>query len=173
MNSNDLVSKILAMVSEDAKIKGILDQLLGGFGTQFAVVPSEQVVQPETAISYDDLALHCSVMRRAVLCGFITPPKRRGPPDCVLNPPDKATPRVWQGCGLVLIVAGDAELHARVSSSSPPTPVYGGARMSATDIGTPTSTLSRAASLHAMADADAHDGEWYELDERPRAVEYE
>jgi hypothetical protein len=170
MHSNDLVSKILAMVSEDAQVKFILDRLLGGYGTQFAVVPSEQVVQPDAAVSYDDLALHCSVTRRAVLCGFITPPKRRGPPDCVINPPDKATPRAWAGCGLVLIVAGHAELHGRMSS---PTPGYGSARMSATDIGTPTGTRSRAAtSLHASADAEARDNGCFELEERPRAVEY-
>jgi hypothetical protein len=148
MNSNDLVSKILAMVSEDAKVKGILDQLLGGYGTQFAVVPSEQVVQPGALVSFQELAAHCSQMRRSILCGVIeAPAANRGSPECVLNPPNKTAPRAWTGCGLVLIVA---DLVARPSSvaTSPNTPA------AASAAGTPTSTLSRVASLRVMADVE-------------------
>jgi hypothetical protein len=172
MNSNDLVSKILAMVSEDGQVKTILDQLLGGYGTQFAVVPSEQVVQPDAEVSYDELALHCSVMRRAVLCGYLTPPARRGPPACVLNPGDRAAQRSWAGCGLVLIVA-DAERLPGASTSSPATPPYGArksVRMSATDIGTPGS-LSRANSLRVIADPETQEKECFQFAERPPADE--
>ena len=177
MNSNDLVSKILAMVSEDAKVKCVLDQLLGGYGTQFAVVPAEQIVQPDEQVSFDELALHCSVVRRSVLCGYITPRRRRSPSECILNPADKATPRSWTACGLVLIVADAERLpHA---AASPVTPVYvdraySGRLSTGGDGATPTSTLSRAASLLQMSkgeDESSPDVDCFEFDERPRAEE--
>ena len=172
MNSNDLVSKILAMVSEDPKVKGVLDQLLGGYGTQFAVVPAEQVVQPDAELSFSELALHCSAVRRSVLCGYMTPRSRRSPSECVLNPSDKDAPRAWTGCGLVLIVA-DAERLPHAVAASPITPTYARQTSAGGDDGTPTSTMSRATSLLQMnkGEDESPDVECFEFDERPRADE--
>ena len=119
MQSNELVSKILAMVSEDAAIKHILDQLLGGTGTQFAVTPSELYVSPDAAVSFEELAQHCSVKRRCVLCGYIVPAVRgvaggpATPPLCVMNPPDKTARREWGGFGLVVIATDERLVQHR------------------------------------------------------------
>jgi hypothetical protein len=115
IQSNDLVSKILAMVAEDPHSKVVLDQLLGGTGTQFAVVPSEEYVAPLALVSFAELARHCSAQRGATLCGYIAPSARgraRRVGACVMNPADKGARRAWGGHGLVLI-ATDARLVAR------------------------------------------------------------
>jgi hypothetical protein len=121
MQSNDLVSKILAMVAEDVLTKTVLDELLGGTGTQFRVTPSAEFLRPGARLSFAQLAAHCSAVRGCVLCGVIE--ARAGGSAqqamCVLNPPDKHAPRAWDGCGLVLI-ATDARLimHGSVRRSA-------------------------------------------------------
>jgi hypothetical protein len=116
MQSNDLVSKILAMVAEDPLCKTVLDQLLGGTGTQFAVVAAEEYVSPRAEVSFAELAAHCSAVRRCVLCGFIEPhaAKRSAAkvlPACVLNPARKNARRAWGGYSLV-VIATDLRLVA-------------------------------------------------------------
>jgi hypothetical protein len=109
MQSTDLTSKILAMVAEDVRTKTVLDQLLGGTGTQFRVTPAASYVRPDALVSFAELAAHCSAVRDCVLCGFIHARGPRGAPACVLNPEDKHTRRSWEGCGLV-VIATDARL---------------------------------------------------------------
>ncbi len=115
MQSNDLVSKILAMVSEAPIAKSVLDQLLGGTGTQFSCVPSEQYVEEGAVVSFAELAAYCSEVRSCVLCGFIEPAAKRraegGPaqrmPACVMNPPDKGARHGWEGYTLVVIAVDE------------------------------------------------------------------
>ena len=102
MHSNQLVSKILAMVSEEKSIKVVLDQLLGGTGTQFAVVPAAECVVPGSFLSFAELAQYCSVERRATLCGVI-----ESHAAAVINPPDKCRRRTWEGCGLVMVTTDE------------------------------------------------------------------
>jgi hypothetical protein len=116
IQSNDLVSKILAQVAEDPLCKAVLDQLLGGTGTQFAVVAAEDYVAPRVEVSFAELAAHCSAARRCVLCGYIEPhaAKRSAAkqlPACVLNPARKDARRAWGGYSLI-VIATDMRLVA-------------------------------------------------------------
>ena len=121
MQSNELSSKILAMVSEDAYVKSILDQLLGSEGTQFSVVPSREFVAPDADVSFAELARHAA-SRNCVLCGFIelgsvgASGNMAEPPRCVINPEDKAERRAWGGCSLVVVVTDPRLVATRAPS---------------------------------------------------------
>ena len=120
MQSNELSSKILAMVSEDAYVKSILDQLLGSEGTQFSVMPSREFVAPDADVSFAELARHAA-SRNCVLCGYIEPGtvgsggNMADPPRCVINPEDKAERRAWGECNLVVVVTD----HRLVATRAP------------------------------------------------------
>ncbi len=122
MHSNHLVSKILAMVAEDSSNKLILDQLLGGTGTQFAVVPAELYVAPDALVSFAELARFCGAAAACTLCGVVEPRGAAGaklaragdpriPERVIINPRDKTARRTWAGCGLVTVTT-DARLVA-------------------------------------------------------------
>ena len=122
MQSNELSSKILAMVSEDAYVKSILDQLLGSEGTQFSVVPSREFVAPDAVVTFAELARHAA-SRNCVLCGYIelgsagAAGSMAEPPRCVINPEDKAERRAWGDCNLVVVVT-----DPRLVATRAPTP---------------------------------------------------
>ena len=63
LQSNDMVSKILAMVCEDRSVKTILDQMLAPRGAAVACIPATRYVAEHEAVSYTHLTLPtiCSV----------------------------------------------------------------------------------------------------------------
>jgi hypothetical protein len=69
-------AQMLAMISEEASVKTILDNLLGGTGTQLAVAPAEDYIAPDQDASFFELSRECSLMRHQVLCGYIFPAAR-------------------------------------------------------------------------------------------------
>jgi len=105
MHSNELMSKILAMISEERTVKAILDELMGETGTQFELKPAESILQPDTTSSFLQLAVECVAYRRCILCGYFEAPVpgSREQPKLTINPSDKKTKRLWRGCQLVLI----------------------------------------------------------------------
>ena len=64
---------MLAMISEEPSVKVILDNLLGGTGTQLAVAPAEDYIAPDQDASFFELARECCLMRHEVLCGYVFP----------------------------------------------------------------------------------------------------
>ena len=67
---------MLAMISEEPSVKTILDNLLGGTGTQLAVAAAEDYIAPDQDASFLELSRECSITRHQVLCGYIFPPTR-------------------------------------------------------------------------------------------------
>ena len=105
IQSNDLLSKILAMVSEDVHVKRILDNLLGESGTQFVLLPASQVVSPDSLVSFLELSAHCATMRSSTLCGYIAAGAGGSAAleVCHINPPHKSIRCSWEGRALILI----------------------------------------------------------------------
>ena len=67
---------MLAMISEEPSVKTILDNLLGGTGTQLAVAPAEEYIAPDQDASFFELARECTLTRHQVLCGYVLPAQR-------------------------------------------------------------------------------------------------
>ena len=118
--TNDLMSKVLAMVSENVHVKRILDQLLGGTGTQFELLDAALVVASGARVSFMDLSAHLLAIRKGVLCGYmelqadgVDGPvvvggySQRAAAGCVINPPDKWAKCAWDGRSLILIVTDE------------------------------------------------------------------
>jgi len=126
IQSNELMSKMMAMISEEAAVKKILDQLMGETGTQFELQPAEKFVAPDQEASFWELARECTLTRHAILCGYVEPTEAgsRSLPECIINPPDKLARRRWRRHNLVLIttnelaVEGDSANRAHAPSPS-------------------------------------------------------
>jgi hypothetical protein len=129
--TNDLMSKVLAMVSENVHVKRILDQLLGGTGTQFELLDATLAVAPGARVSFMDLSSHLLSTRKAVLCGYMetaadgadTPVvvggySQRAAAGCVINPSNKWEQCAWDGRSLILIVTDERIAQGFVSRSS-------------------------------------------------------
>jgi hypothetical protein len=125
IQSNELISKMLAMIGEEPAVKQIIDALLGGGGgTLLALCPAEQLVNADQAASFWELSRECTAQHGATLCGYVeTPPPavagRRAVPRVVINPPDKAQRRSWYGNQLVMIRT-DARLRADAGALAAP-----------------------------------------------------
>ena len=118
--TNDLMSKVLAMVSENVHVKRILDQLLGGTGTQFELLDATLAVAPGAPVSYMDLSAHLLSIRKGVLCGYMEAAadvpnspvvvggySQRAAAGCVINPTNKWEQCAWDGRSLILIVTDE------------------------------------------------------------------
>ena len=119
IQSNELISKMLAMISEEPSVKSILDNLLGGTGTQLAVAPAEEYISPEQDASFFELARECMLTRHQVLCGYVLPPQpgERALPECVINPADKLARHRWRRYTLIVITTDD-QLAATAPAAS-------------------------------------------------------
>ncbi len=76
IQSNEIISKMLAMISEEEAVKKILDQLMGATGTQLTLIPASELLSPNQEASFWELSRECTATRHATLCGFIDPPPR-------------------------------------------------------------------------------------------------
>ncbi|ETV75344.1 hypothetical protein H257_10205 [Aphanomyces astaci] len=99
--SNDLVSRMLAMVSENRNVNAILDELLGDKGSTFDVLPASRYCEMNERLSFWQLAKRASTMYEEVLCGYVNS-KQPGSP-VVLNPTDKALVRTWGDYSMIVI----------------------------------------------------------------------
>ena len=95
VQSNQMVSQILSMVSEDRNVKSILGQLLGATGANITVTGSKYLCAPEEELSYWQLQKRCIAMDKTLLGyqGHI------GNEETVINPKDKEVPKFWGGIG--------------------------------------------------------------------------
>ena len=95
VQSNQMVSQILAMVSEDRNVKSILGQLLGSSGASIKVTSSSYLCEPDEELSYWQLQKRCIAMDKT-LVGF---QGHIGNEETVINPKDKEVPKFWDGIG--------------------------------------------------------------------------
>merc|ERR1711968_432694 len=56
VQSNEMISQILAMIAENRAVKHILDELLGSSGSDLCVIESERYAEPHELVSYFTLA---------------------------------------------------------------------------------------------------------------------
>ncbi len=127
--SNRLISKIMAMVSEDRNVAAILTDLLGP-DMALGLKPSRTYAAPDESVSFYAIMKraqrlnHVSARRRngllrsislfsaARLCGLLRTPlqiilgyqKRDDIREMAINPKDKAVPKVWGAYDFITIV---------------------------------------------------------------------
>ena len=125
IQSNELISKMLAMISEEGAVKDILDELLGKKSHKVGLIPAADLVGAHQEASFWELSRECCLNHGATLIGYIEPPPTPlgtkgssaagggevAPPSCVVNPPDKGVRRSWFDFQLVVI----SETHAAQS----------------------------------------------------------
>jgi ion channel POLLUX/CASTOR len=95
VQSNQMVSQILAMVSEDRNVKSILGQLLGAKGASVKVTGSAYLCGEDEELNFWQLQKRCIAMDKTLLGyqGHI------GNEETVINPKDKEVPKFWKGIG--------------------------------------------------------------------------
>ena len=121
IQSNELVSKMLAMISEEPAVKRIMDELMGETGTQFELQAAEKFIAPDAQCCFLQLARECSANRHVVLAGYIELPEpgSRELAPMVINPTNKLELRNWRGCTLILITTNAATAARGTRAASP------------------------------------------------------
>jgi hypothetical protein len=105
VQSNELLSQMLAMISEDPAVNTILGELLGSSGNDLCLEPCAQYCTPSERISFAQLAKRCHQAKRHILCGYV---HDKGAGAVVVNPRDKQIEKVWDGSTtLIAIVPPD------------------------------------------------------------------
>lgn len=99
IQSNELISCILAMIAESRDVRVILDELLGSQGAHFEVEGSMRYCGPTEVVSFWQIAKRAMQLGE-VLCGYQT---RGDVGETVLNPPDKAAPRKWHNVDMIVL----------------------------------------------------------------------
>mmetsp|Transcript_7715 Transcript_7715/g.17860 ORF Transcript_7715/g.17860 Transcript_7715/m.17860 type:complete len:863 (+) Transcript_7715:65-2653(+) len=101
VQSNLLVSRILAMVSEDRAVKVILDELLGHSGANLQLHPSERYVWPGEVCSFEVIVKRAQKYGE-IVCGYQLGGFIKGAETCI-NPRDKSASRKWEGVDFVVL----------------------------------------------------------------------
>jgi hypothetical protein len=121
VHSNEIISQMLAMISEEPTVTRILEQMVGMTGTHFSLVPSHTVINPSASVSFATLAVMLSKRQRPMaLCGYLEQHVNlRTTPKLIINPPDKGARRRWRG--VTLMVIDSDETHPHHIHHPPPT----------------------------------------------------
>ncbi|KAK3235085.1 hypothetical protein CYMTET_54692, partial [Cymbomonas tetramitiformis] len=99
--SNELVSRALAMVAEDAEVSQVLSELFTAVGNELYIRPVSQFLRlPSSACFYD-------VMLAAQQQGQLALGYRCAGGLPILNPPQKDVPRVWDENDMLVILSED------------------------------------------------------------------
>lgn len=89
--TNRLIAQVMAMITEERAVKRLLDQLLGCYSANIAVVPAERYAKSEERVSFYQLSQRASCYNE-VLLGY---QQRNTLGRTVLNPPNKEKPYRW------------------------------------------------------------------------------
>jgi hypothetical protein len=114
IQSNELVSCILAMISESRDVRVILDELLGPQGAFFEVEPSSRYCESFEHVSFWQLAKRAMALGD-ILCGY----QVRGAEETVLNPGSKGVARSWANVDLIVVRNEDDNFAAHESPFVP------------------------------------------------------
>ena len=117
--SNELTSKMLAMISEDLSVKTILEALVGEADTYLSLMHPSECLPARArhgavsggpgggAASFWELSRECTLEHDATLIGYIPDDDPRDPyaepPQCIINPEAKGEQRTWANLRLVVI----------------------------------------------------------------------
>ncbi|CAK4086153.1 unnamed protein product [Aphanomyces euteiches] len=104
--SNELISCMLAMISESREVKQILSKLLSPHSNTFMVQPSSRyLTSPTEILSYFQMSMRV-LHANELLVGYISKRDKNAP--AVLNPKDKTKPIRWRNLDLIVIAGGSA-----------------------------------------------------------------
>jgi len=106
--SNDLISCMLAMISESREVKDILSTLLSSYSNTFSVQPSSKYCARDEVLSFFQLAKRLT-NNNELLCGYLHCDSLA---QAVLNPKDKSIPMSWSEYDLI-IITGSSREHER------------------------------------------------------------
>ena len=114
LQSNDMVSKILAMVCEDRTVKGLLDELLTPRGASMACVPASRYCRPGERLSFFEMACRCQEYGE-ILMGYLEEDASQGEAHAgrrfkapFINPVNKKLPFSWDDNVCCLLTGGPA-----------------------------------------------------------------
>ena len=100
VQSNKMISQILAMVSEDRNVKHILSQLLGPHGANVMVRSSRMFCQAHEELSFMQLQKRALRLDK-ILLGY---QGHIGNEETVVNPKDKYTIKSWDNIGKCILL---------------------------------------------------------------------
>lgn len=98
-----MVSRSIAMVSEDRNVNEILTELLGGPGCGFEVQPASQYVRPGENLSFMQLSKRLIQEWDQIPIGYQMQPTLTVE-DTVINPRDKDAPKTWDEINLLVMM---------------------------------------------------------------------
>merc|ERR1711871_570822 len=104
VQSNEMISQILAMISENRAVKHILDELLGSTGSDLCVMESARYAEPTENVSYLTLARRAQSFGE-VLCGY----QMSSDGTTFINPRDKSVRKKWGDKTLVVLRRADEQ----------------------------------------------------------------
>ena len=115
LQSNDMVSKILAMVCEDRSVTHLLEELLTPRGASMACVPASRYCRPGERLSFFEMACRCQEYGE-ILIGYLEEDKAAGGEAHAgrrfkapsINPVNKKLPFPWDDCVCCLLTGGPA-----------------------------------------------------------------
>ena len=107
--SNEFVSRVLAMVAERREIKAVLDELLGEAGASLRIRDAAHYCAGEERLSFAHLAKRAADSAAEIVVGFCDGEQMGGAPQ--LNPASKYELRCWAGAEIIVLerYAGDVE----------------------------------------------------------------
>jgi len=116
VQSNEFVSRVLAMVAERREVKCVLDELLGSDGASLYVNPIHYYATPGEQLSFFALQKRAWHYRQ-ILCGY----KKFGL-DPNINPEEKHRVQAWDNYELV-VLSHTAGIGTPVTEVGKPTPI--------------------------------------------------
>lgn len=107
--SNNIMSRVLAMVAERREVKSLLVELLGPAGQDIAIAPVTKYVDVRNGeeVSFWEISVRAGEYGEIPL-GY----KRAGAPHIVTNPPNKAAKQRWDVDDTIVVMAS-SELEER------------------------------------------------------------
>jgi len=96
VQSNQMISQVLAMICEDRNVTFILQEILGGKGSMFQIKPHHEYVRQGEIISFMGIAMRAQ-LRGEILCGY------QDPTGTWMNPDLKHRPKGWDSSFMVVL----------------------------------------------------------------------
>ncbi|OQR93691.1 ion channel [Thraustotheca clavata] len=113
IQSNQLISQIIAMVSENRLVKGILDELLGARGASFDVVPSKRYCRRGECLSFFQVVKRAQYVADEIVCGY----QRHSSMDAaILNPQKKSLPQEWDEFDFIVLRGGEKQHNVELAT---------------------------------------------------------
>ncbi|EQC33769.1 hypothetical protein SDRG_08871 [Saprolegnia diclina VS20] len=98
VHSTALVTCVLAMIAHNASLEPILNELLGGHGPSFDIVPASRYCGPREFLSFFELAQRAQQLQE-VVCGYQSLDANQ----TILNPVEKQIPKAWERSRIIVL----------------------------------------------------------------------